>query len=191
MRSDPERLTSSGVRSLAYGSGSSPFPQQLRADLEQICGGAEIRAACGAHQASPGARLLDDCVEQELARRGYRAERNVRAVGTSRFDIDLLVDHPEWRAAIAVEGGQAARVDLDLLKLIAFARSNRTTKPLYAALVASNKPLLRTITGTVGETVLDYAKRLRPLFAAAAVDVADLLVVEFEAGPSHSGRARD
>ncbi|MDE3111777.1 MAG: hypothetical protein KGK34_02440 [Chloroflexota bacterium] len=91
------------------------------------------------------------------------------------------VRHRRWRAAISIQGGQAARIDLDLLKLIAFARTHRSSMPIYGVLVLSDKVLLRTITGVKGERAFDYAQRLRRLFDAAASEIADVLVVEFNA----------
>lgn len=155
------------------------FPPGLRDAIEHVCGGKEIAYAGEEREGSGRARARDAFVQAQLAKRGYSSERNVRVADGSRFDIDLLVEQPDWRAAISIQGGQAARIDLDLLKFIAFGRAKRDSKPVYAVLIASDKFLLRTITGTPDERAFDYARRLRPLFLASTSDVVDLLMVEF------------
>lgn len=168
------------------------FPAALRGDLEQICSSTEITHACQMHESSPGARILDAFVEAQLRSHGYACARNVRVVGGSRFDVDLLIEQQDWRAAISIQGGQAARIDLDLLKFIALGRGGvRAERPTYAVLMVSDKSLLRTITGAQGERAFDYARRLRPLFLGSASEIADLFVVEFCAGVPANARAPD
>jgi hypothetical protein len=98
----------------------------------------------------------------------------------SKFDLDLLINGPNWRAAVLIEGGTAARVDLDLLKFLAWSKREDSVDTSFVALIASDKELRRNITGTQGETVFDYLVRLRALFSAIDPKVADLLVVEFQ-----------
>jgi hypothetical protein len=160
----------------------SVFPLDLRADLEEICGGEGIARACLGHQQSPGDRALDAFLEVELKARGYSLTRNVPVTSDSRFDLDFLITRSNWRAAVLVEGGQAARVDLDLLKFVAFGRAIKWSGFTYAALVVSDKRLFRSITGTGTETAFDYARRLCRLFHAIEPNIADLLVVEFRTG---------
>lgn len=123
---------------------------------------------------------MDAFLESQLAARGYSPERNVRVTpGDSRFDLDLLITRSDWRTAVLVEGGQAARIDLDLLKFIAFGRASTWSGPTYAALIVSDK-LRRNITGNPNERAFDYARRLCRLFNASEPNIADLLVVEFQ-----------
>jgi hypothetical protein len=81
---------------------------------------------------------------------------------------------------VLLEGGLAARVDLDLLKLIAWGRTIESANPCYGVLIASDKKLLRTITGARNERAFDYLRRLRPLFLGTGLNISDLLMVEFE-----------
>jgi hypothetical protein len=157
---------------------TSLFPPGLRTELERICGGPDITSA--RQELSSGA-TLDAFLESWLVAGGYSTQRNVRVVSGSRskFDLDLLVTHSDWRTAVSVQGGVAARIDLDLLKFIAFGRASPWSGPTYAALVVSDRKLGRNITGTVGEGAFDYLRRLCPLFYASEPDIADLLVVEF------------
>jgi hypothetical protein len=84
--------------------------------------------------------------------------------------------------AVLIEGGQAARVDLDLLKFIAWSKRKNSPANSFAALIVSDKELQRSVTGTTGETAFDYLARLFGLFRATGAEVADLLVVEFSSG---------
>lgn len=159
---------------------SGEFPELLLEHLEQICSGPEIAAACRMQTSSPGSRALDECVESLLKARGYPTMRNVRVAADAKFDLDVVVEDSEWTTGISIEGGTAPRIDLDLLKFVAFARATRQHKPLFGALIVSNKALPSTITGEKGKRAFDYALRLRRLFLAATSDYADLLVVEFD-----------
>ena len=167
---------------MTYG-GQAEFPVPLRADLERICASPELVTACRAHELSPGGKLLDAYVELQLRHRGYETTRDVHVARGSRFDVDVLVDETDWSAAIAIEGGQAARIDLDLLRFIALAHERVASSALYGVLLVSDKVLLRSITGASGERAFDYARRLRPLFLVGAPPLADLLVLEFDATP--------
>lgn len=166
----------------------SLFPPALRTELEHICGGREITGAC---QDLTSGGTLDAFLDSKLIARGYSTQRNVRVISgsKSKFDLDLLITHSDWRTAVSVQGGQAARIDLDLLKFIAFGRDNADAGPLYGALIVSDKKLLRNITGNkLGERAFDYLRRLWPLFHAAEPNIVDLLVVEFPATTMGSER---
>lgn len=159
----------------------SPFPPNLRKDIECICDSAEVKQACKEHTESPGGKILDIYFADQLASRGYSVKRDRLWVAEkSKFDLDLLINGPNWRAAVLIEGGKAARVDLDLLKFIAWSKRENSADTSFVALVASDKELRRNITGTQGETAFDYLVRLRALFSATGPKVADLLVVEFQ-----------
>ena len=160
-----------GIRSL--------FPLALRAELEQICGGLDITSA---RQELSSGGTLDAFLDSKLVARGYSTQRNVLVISgsKSKFNLDLLITHSDWRTAVSVQGGVAARIDLDLLKFIAFGRASSWSGPTYAALVVSDKKLNRNITGNPDERAFDYLRRLCPLFYASEPDIADLLVVEYE-----------
>jgi hypothetical protein len=159
----------------------SLFPPNLRKDIERICDSVEVRQACKEHTESPGWKILDIYFADQLASRGYSVKRDrLWVVEKSKFDLDLLINGPNWRVAILIEGGQAARIDLDLLKFIAWSKRETSADTSFAALIVSDKKLRRNITGTAGETAFDYLVRLRGLFSATGPKVADLLVVEYE-----------
>jgi len=82
--------------------------------------------------------------------------------------------------AVLIECGQAARVDLDLMKFIAWGRTIEPPDLCYAVLIASDQKLLRTITGTPHEATFDYLRRLSPLFLGTGSNITDLLMIEFE-----------
>src|SRR5438477_12012237 len=52
-------------------------------------------------------------------------EENVRVTNDVRFDLDFVITSSDWRRAVLLEGGQAARLDLDLLKFAAYARASK------------------------------------------------------------------
>lgn len=158
----------------------SPFPPNLRQDIERICESPEVKQACREHTESPGRKLLDKFFAHQLKSRGYSVMSDHLLVAEEcRFDLDLLINGPNWRVAVLIEGGKAARVDLDLLKFIAWGKRENSTDNSFAAFIASDKLLLRNITGTPGETAFDYLSRLRVLFSATSPRITDLLVVEF------------
>jgi len=159
----------------------SSFPKKLRKALEDICASEGVTRACKEHTKFPGRKLLDKFFKAQLSSIGYSVESDrLRVTENARFDLDLLITEPDWRTAVLIEGGQAARVDLALLKFIVWGRNIDSPHSGYAALLVSDKKLLRTITGTTDEAAFDYLKRLRPLFSATAPNVADLLIVEFK-----------
>ena len=160
----------------------SLFPLQLRNDVEAICKSAKVTQACRAHTKSSGRKLLDEFFKDQLSSRGYSVEcERLRVAENCKFDLDLLISGSNSRTAVLLEGGKAARVDLDLLKLIAWGKRDRSADLAYAAFIVSDKQLSRTITGTPYETAFDYLKRLRPLFSATVPNLTDLLIVEFKA----------
>ena len=130
------------------------FPVDLRAAIERLCESTEIAHAGAEVEGSARALARDALVQKYLQECGYSTQRNVKVADGSRFDMDVVVDHADWRAAISVQGGQAARIDLDLLKVIAFGRTRLDKKPLYGVVIASDKPLLKTITGTPTATTI-------------------------------------
>jgi len=167
------------MRSMTLNKPSS-FPANLRKDIECICDSAEVKQACKEHTKSPGGKILDIYFADQLASRGYSVRRDrLFVTEKSKFDLDLLISGPNWRVAVLIEGGKAARVDLDLLKFIAWGKKEDNASTSFVAFIASDKLLLRNITGTRSETAFDYLVRLRALFSAAAPKVADLLAVEF------------
>ena len=158
----------------------SPFPPNLRKDIECICDSVEVKQACKEHTESPGGKILDIYFADQLESRGYSVKRDrLRVAEKSKFDLDLLINGPNWCAAILIEGGKAARIDLDLLKFIVWGKKENSADNSFVVLIASDKKLLRNITGTPSETAFDYLVRLCALFSAAGPKVADLLVVEF------------
>jgi hypothetical protein len=159
----------------------SPFSPELRNDLECICNSAEVKQACKEHTESSGGKILDRYFFDKLTAKGYSVNRDrLWVAANSKFDLDLLINGQNWRAALLIEGGKSARIDLDLLKFIAWGEKENSADTRYAALIASDKKLLRNITGTPDETAFDYLVRLRALFSATSPKVADLLVVEFQ-----------
>jgi len=158
----------------------SDFPINLRKDIECICNSSEVKHACKEHTKSPGRKILDTYFANQLTSRGYSVKRDRLLVAeNSKFDLDLLINGPNWRVAVLIEGGKAARIDLDLLKFIAWGRRENSPSTSFVALIASDKKLLRNITGTTKETAFDYLVRLNRLFSTINPKVADLLVVEF------------
>lgn len=159
----------------------SPFPLELRNDLECICNSAEVKQACKEHTESSGGKILDRYFADQLTSKGYSVKRDrLWVADNSKFDLDLLINGPNWRAALLIEGGKAARVDLDLLKFIAWGEKENSADTRYVALIVSNKKLLQNITGTHNETAFKYLRRLRALFSATSPKLANLLVVEFQ-----------
>lgn len=159
----------------------SSFPQGLREDIEKICNSKDISQACKEHEGSPGSKLLDKFFKDQLLSRGYSVTSdNLRVADKCKFDIDLLITSSDWQAAVSIEGGQAARVDLDLIKFIAWAKKLKSSDVGYAILIGSDKKLSRNITGTTNEAAFDYLERLFPLFHATNPNITDLLVVEFK-----------
>ncbi|MFH1716552.1 MAG: hypothetical protein ABIF19_04310 [Planctomycetota bacterium] len=166
---------------------SPPFPPNLRKDIECICNSTEVGQVCREHTKSPGGKILDKYFYSKLTSRGYsvKFDRLWVAEG-SKFDLDLQITDSSWSVAILIEGGKAARIDLDLLKFIAWARKEHPPSTSFVSLIASDKELHRNITGTRGETAFDYLARLCNLFRATGSEVANLLVVEFHSGNSQT-----
>jgi len=159
----------------------SSFPQMLRRDLEQICGSEDVKRACTDHTNSPGSKLLDRFFMSCLLSKGYSVKSDRLWVAQNcKFDLDLLITGKNWVVAVLLEGGQAARVDLDLMKFIAWSKTIESAGLCYGAIIASDKKLLRTITGTPNEAAFDYLRRLCPLFLGTGSKITDLLMVEFE-----------
>jgi hypothetical protein len=163
----------------------SSFPSALRGHLEEICRSGGVKNACKNHTESPGSKLLDRFFKDQLLSRGYSVESDRLLVARNcRFDLDLLITGGtggNWVVAVLLEGGKAARIDLDLLKFIAWGRTIESRGLPYGVLIASDKKLSRTITGTPDETAFDYLRRLRPLFLGTESNITDILVIEFEA----------
>jgi hypothetical protein len=159
----------------------SPFPQLLRNDLEEICRSEDVKRACVDHTSSPGSKLLDRFFQNRLSSKGYAVKTDRLWVAQNcKFDLDLLITGRNWVVAVSLEGGKAARIDLDLMKFIAWGRNIEPPNLCYGVLIASNNKLLRTITGTTNEAAFDYLRRLSPLFLGTGSNLTDLLVVEFE-----------
>ncbi len=159
----------------------SSFPQMLRNHLEEICGSEDVEHACSDHTTSPGSKLLDRFFKTRLSSKGYSIESDRLWVARNcKFDLDLVITGKNWVVAILLEGGQAARIDLDLMKFIAWGRSIKPSDLCYGVLIASDKKLFRTITGTPNEAAFDYLRRLRPLFLGTGSNITDLLMIEFK-----------
>lgn len=153
----------------------------LHNHLEEICGSEDVRRACTDHTNSPGSKLLDRFFKTRLSSKGYSVEsERLWVTRNCKFDLDLLITGKNWVVAVLLEGGQAARVDLDLMKFIAWGRNIEPPDLCYGVLIASDKKLLRTITGTPNEAVFDYLRRLCPLFLGTGSNITDLLMIEFE-----------
>ena len=99
----------------------------------------------------------------------------------TRFSLDLFIKGRSFGVAVEVETGKGARIELDLLKLMAFARqtSKAPDFPIYGWLLVSDKHLLRTTTGTQRETGFRYTKRVLRLLDLPASGLGDLLITEF------------
>lgn len=159
----------------------SSFPRILRRHLEEVCGSADVKRACTCHTKSPGSKLLDKFFENRLLSKGYSVKSNQLWVTRNcKFDLDLLITGNNWVAAVLAEGGKGARVDLDLMKFIAWGKSLKSSRLRYGVLIVSDKKLLRSITGATNESAFDYVRRLCPLFLGTGSNITDLFIVEFK-----------
>ncbi len=120
-------------------------------------------------------------VQARLEIAGFHVEKEI-TVPPTQFRVDLLIRHGGFCVPVEIETGRGARIELDLLKLMAFAK--RIEKPsefqIYGWLLVSDKYLSRTTTGTPKETGFNYVKRVLRLADLPASGLRDLLVVEFQ-----------
>jgi hypothetical protein len=112
---------------------------------------------------------------------GCGVDQNVKVPPTN-FTLDLLIRDERFWVASEIETGEGARIELDLLKLTAFAKRTQKTRnwPIYGWLLVSDKFLLRTTTGTPNETGFSYVRRVLRLLDLHQSGLDDLLVVEFQ-----------
>jgi len=112
-----------------------------------------------------------------LRNASYRIDEDAE-VPPTRFTIDGVIKSDGYWVACEVEEGKGARIELDLLKLMAFARRTTEGLPVYGCLIVSDKSLLRTTTGRADEAAFNYVKRVLRLLDLANSGLDDLLIVE-------------
>ena len=131
--------------------------------------------------------LLQQVVAQELSVRerllillrgaSYGIDEDAE-VPPTRFTIDGVIKSDGFLVACEVEEGKGARIELDLLKLMAFGNRANGSSPVYGCLIVSDKSLLRTTTGRVDEAGFSYVKRVLRLLDLPHSGLDDLLIVE-------------
>jgi|GEM_PF-5703563 len=131
--------------------------------------------------------LLQQVVAQELSVRerllillrgaSYGIDEDVK-VAPTRFKIDGVIKRDGFWVACEVEEGKGARVELDLLKLMAFGRRTTEGLPIYGCLIVSDQPLQRSIVGRSDEAAFSYVKRVLRLLDLPNSGLDDLLILE-------------
>jgi len=113
-----------------------------------------------------------------LRNASYRIDEDTE-IPPTRFTIDGVIKSDEYWVACEVEEGKGARIDLDLLKLMAFGKRTTEGRLIYGCLISSDKPLLRTTTGRADEAGFNYVKRVIRLLDLPHSGLDDLLIVGF------------
>lgn len=112
-----------------------------------------------------------------LRNTSYRVDEDAE-VPPTRFTIDIVIKRDGYWVACEVEEGKGARIELDLIKLMAFGKRGTQSLPIYGCLIISDKPLLRTNTGRADEAGFNYIKRVLRLLDLPHTCLNDLLIVE-------------
>ena len=144
----------------------STFPKELRDHLLAILGQATAQNS----SVREGLPIL-------LRNASYRIDEDAK-VPPTRFTIDGMIKNDGCWVACEVEEGKGARIELDLLKLMAFGKRAIEGLPVYGCLIVSDKSLLRTTTGRADEVGFSYVKRVLRLLDLPHSGLSDLLIVE-------------
>ena len=99
----------------------------------------------------------EDALEKALRDLGITPQRGVPVSSQSRHKVDFVFEISLEKIALELETGQAARVELDILKLLNLALSKRIT---YACLILPNVRRIRVMGSSPMESAVETLLRM-------------------------------
>ena len=126
--------------------------------------------------------LIADRVREALGA-PWDLRREDRVAQGPRFANDFTLLHPSCAVSVEIEKGDRGRLDLDLLKMIAFAARHHPVPAFGVLIVPLRQKLARDVSGSKTETAFAYLRRtLALLWRSHRGNLEDVLVIGYDEG---------
>ena len=147
---------------------NSLFPSAVRRELVRALSTIdEEEAACALYQSEHSTKNFDNLVLERVRNRlptDFSIERKTHVSPGTRFENDFAISSADSAISVEIEKGDRARLDFDIRKMEAFARSS--PKSAFGVfIVPLNNRVDRSISGNTRESSFDYVCRTLRLSA--------------------------
>lgn len=163
------------------------FPAELRACLIEAIeslGPSEALAALRREEHAPD--NFDGLLAARLVERlaaAWRLRRTERVAEGTGFKNDFSLLGATGAVCVEIEKGQRGRLDLDLIKMLAFAARHYPLPAFGAMIVPLRRGLPRDVSGAANQTAFKYLDRtLSLLWGTHRGNLEDVLVIGYDEG---------
>lgn len=163
------------------------FPAAIRSALLSAIGKlAQTEAAAAIRRPEHAPDNLDALIADRVREGldpGWRLIRNDRVAQGPKFANDFSLLGAGIAVSVEMEKGDRGRLDLDLIKMLAFAARHFPTPAFAVLIVPLRQVLTRNVTGSRTETAFDYLRRtLALLWRVGRANLEDVLVIGYDEG---------